>query len=44
MLNDRAFIGFALKVRAEICRNLPAQNQACEEAFFLALKSVKSSI
>ena len=24
MLNDRAFTGFALKVGAEICRNLPA--------------------
>jgi len=45
MLNDRAFTGFALKVMgAEICRNLPARNQACGEAFFLASKSVKSPI
>jgi hypothetical protein len=29
MLNDMAFTGFALKVGAEICRNLPAPNQAC---------------
>jgi hypothetical protein len=44
MLNDKAFTGFALKVGAEICRNLPARNQACGEAFFLASKSVKSPI
>ena len=42
MVNDRAFTGFALKVGAEICRNLPARNQACREASFWSYKSVKS--
>ena len=44
MLSDRAFTGFALKVEAEICRNWSARNPACGEAFFLALKLVKSPI
>jgi len=40
MLNDRAFTGFALKVGAEICGNLPAKNQACGGALFRPYKSL----
>jgi len=40
MLNDRAFTGFALKVRAEISGNLPAKNQACGGAPFRPYKSL----
>ena len=40
MLNHRAFTGFALKVGAEICRNLPAKNQACGGAPFRLYKSL----
>jgi len=40
MLNYRAFTGFALKVGAEIFRNLPAKNQAYGGAPFRLYKSL----
>jgi hypothetical protein len=40
MLNNMAITGFALKIGAEICRNLPAKNQACGGAPFRPYKSL----
>jgi hypothetical protein len=40
MLNNMAITGFALKIGAEICRNLPAKNQACGGAPFQPYNSL----